>query len=78
MAKAIKGLKALTEAFGYLDMLRESGVTNMYGAAPYLMRDLGRPREQAVKELSAWMESFSDNSPEDRALATIAKAEGRL
>lgn len=30
-----------TEYFEYLDELRESGVTNMFGAAPYLVSEFG-------------------------------------
>ncbi|MCI8329351.1 MAG: hypothetical protein HFG02_07020 [Oscillibacter sp.] len=47
--------------FTYLDCLRHSGVTNMYGARPYLQRkfpelanDPGRVREI----LRAWMNSY--------------------
>lgn len=45
----------------FLDMLRESGVTNMYGSAPYVMREwphLGR--EKAVKVVSYWMQTFAE------------------
>ena len=47
--------------FDYLDNLRESGATNMYGAVPYLMEDFA-PMEQstAIAILSEWMQTFSE------------------
>ena len=44
--------------FDYLDTLRESGVTNMYGAAPYLQQEfpeLSYDHAQAVYVLQRWM-----------------------
>lgn len=38
----------LTDAFRYLDVLRESGVTNMYAATPYVIRDCGMKRPVAI------------------------------
>lgn len=56
------------EAFAYLDDLRESGETNMYGASPYLMRNLGLDKKDASKLLSGWMQTFDgETSPTDRA-----------
>lgn len=58
----------LAEAFEYLDALRESGVTNMFGAAPYVQRELGFDRDTSRRVLSAWMGTFDrETSPEDRA-----------
>lgn len=69
------GYTELAEAFRYLDRLRESGVTNMYGARPYLIRDLGRSADQASDELSLWMKTFSrDEEPEARARSALSKA----
>lgn len=66
--------KKLAEVFAYLDELRESGVTNMYGAAPYLMRDMGRTREQSAAELVMWMKTFSKETPEARAAIAAAES----
>ena len=44
----------------YLDQLRESGVTNMFGAAGYLMREFGMGQPTAITILSYWMKSFGD------------------
>ena len=48
------------EMFEYLDTLRETGVTNMFGASPYLQNEFGLSRSEAKKILSAWMESFKE------------------
>lgn len=50
--------KELFEAFEYLDELRESGETNMFGAAPNIVRDLERPLDEARALLSIWMKFF--------------------
>ncbi len=45
--------------FEYLDCLRDSGVTNMFGAVPYLQQEfpeLSYDRAQAVCILREWME----------------------
>jgi hypothetical protein len=52
-----------TEYYEYLDELRESGETNMFGAAPYLAAAFGLDKREARKVLSAWMESFSERHP---------------
>ena len=44
----------------YLDDLRESGVTNMYGAGTYLEEAFELSREKATKILAYWMKSFGD------------------
>jgi hypothetical protein len=64
--------KALAKYFQYLDQLRKSGVTNMYGAVPYLTTAFGLKREPADKVLGAWMETFSDETPKQRAAKAIA------
>ena len=45
--------------FEYLDELRESGVTNMYGAGSYLADEFGLERRKAREVLSEWMRTFS-------------------
>lgn len=37
----------LEEYFGYLAKLRDSGVTNMWGATPYLQEEFGLTYKQA-------------------------------
>lgn len=41
----------------YLDTLRESGVTNMFFATPYLMEEFGLDKHEAKKILVEWMKS---------------------
>ena len=41
--------------FLYLNRLRESGETNMYGASPYLQEEFGLSRREASKTLGEWM-----------------------
>jgi len=69
----------LAAYFDYLDVLRESGITNMYGARPYLAKAFKlKDQDYATSVLSAWMRTFSRTaSPDDRARAAIAKAEGK-
>ena len=42
----------------YLDVLRESGVTNMFGAAAYVAEYFSIPATEAMMILSYWMKSF--------------------
>ena len=46
----------------YLENLRRSGVTNMYGATPYLMEEFGLEKYEARKILADWMRNYN---PED-------------
>ena len=47
------------EYHDYLNALRDSGVTNMFGAGPYLQRDFGISRQEARDILLEWMENFN-------------------
>ena len=42
----------------FLEMLRKSGVTNMYGAAPYLEEAFGVSRKDAREILIDWMSNY--------------------
>ena len=42
----------------YLDELRESGATNMFGAAQYLMEEFDMDKKEARQVLTEWMTSF--------------------
>jgi hypothetical protein len=48
----------MQEYYDYLVVLRDSGVTNMMGAAPYLMSAFGLDKRTAREVLLSWMESF--------------------
>jgi hypothetical protein len=71
------GVNALADYFEFLDALRESGATNMFGAGPYLTRKYrGMSKSEASAVLGAWMGSFSKTLPlEDRAMNAIEKSE---
>ena len=47
------------EHLEYLDRLRESGKTNMFGAGPYLVRKFRMTEKRSHEVLSYWMKSFS-------------------
>ena len=47
----------------YLDALRESGVTNMFGAAPYIVEEFGVSRTEAKQFLLNWMQTFEERHP---------------
>ena len=51
----------------YLENLRRSGVTNMFGAVPYLMAEFGIDRKRASEILSDWMKNYN---PKDYAEET--------
>lgn len=47
------------EYFQFLNELRESGITNMFGAGPFLQDEFPElSKYEARAELSAWMKSF--------------------
>lgn len=65
------------KAFEYLDRLRESGVTNMWGAAEFVQSRFACSNEIAKKFLFAWMDTFDGTtSVEDRV--TQAQDKGKL
>lgn len=47
------------EMFEYLDTLRETGVTNMFGAAPYLQQAYGIDKHEAKAVLLDWMKNYA-------------------
>ena len=50
------------EHLQFLDLLRESGKINMFGAVPYLKKEFAIPQEQAEEILCYWMDSFGGRS----------------
>mgnify|MGYP003148047017 CR=1 FL=1 len=53
-------LADMDEYFQYLEDLKESGETNMYGAAPHLRREFGLNRKESHDILEEWMGSYKD------------------
>ena len=47
-----------TEHLEYLDGLRDSGVTNMFGGGEYISAAFGVSKAEARTILAYWMESF--------------------
>jgi hypothetical protein len=45
----------MNEYYEYLDALRESSVTNMYGASAYLQRDFDLSKKDTRDILTTWM-----------------------
>ncbi len=64
----------LVEIFVYLDDLRESGETNMYGASSYLVEEMSMERKQARDVLGQWMKTFSHEKSLDARVAQAQKA----
>lgn len=66
--KAELAIEEMEDYFTYLDELRASGVTNMYGAGPYLQDEFGIGTKQASAVVGVWMATFdAEEAPEDRA-----------
>lgn len=78
MTKEIKWTgKSLEKAFAFLDDLRESGVTNMYGASPYLEgRFPGWGKSKCIRALTLWMKTFTAESVEARAKKALELPNG--
>jgi len=55
-SKRPEGIK--DEHLTFLDKLRESGATNMFGATPYIEEAFVVDKKTARTILSYWMESF--------------------
>ena len=60
----IRPEEATDEVLEYLDELRESGVTNMFGARPYLTDEFDFSETVARECLVYWMRTFSDRHPQ--------------
>jgi len=50
------------EVFDFLETLRESGVTNMFGAAPYIATYFGCSRNESKYWLKEWIRSYNDDN----------------
>ena len=53
-------MKVTQEHLDYLDDLRESGDTNMFGAVPYLQSEFDLTRDEARIILGTWMDTFAE------------------
>ena len=50
------------EHLDFLDLLRESGETNMFGAGTYLTAEFGLDKLIARDYLSFWMDTFGERN----------------
>ena len=53
-------MKATQEMLEFLDQLRESGVVNMFGAAPDLVDEFDLTKREARAVLGEWMRTFGE------------------
>ena len=53
------------EVLEYLNMLRITGVTNMFGATPYIEDEFGLDKKESRRLLSLWMKNFNDKGKYD-------------
>ena len=59
------------EYLNFLDSLRESGVTNMFGARPYLEEYFPElDRKQATEILTYWMKTYGERHKEEPNVTT--------
>lgn len=64
--------------FDYLDQLRQSGETNMFGAVPYLQKqffELALDREKAVQVLQTWMSGFESSQAQAEGYSSEIEAD---
>ena len=53
--------------FSYLDELRDSGVTNMFGAGKYLEQDFGMKKTVAKEYLLKWMGGYHERNNKEES-----------
>lgn len=53
-------IKLNQEHKDYLMWLRDSGITNMWGAAPYVAAEFNLTRKEASDVLVQWIKSFDE------------------
>lgn len=54
-------MSEVREEYIWLNHLRDSGETNMFGAAPYLEFEFGLTNREARKVLTGWMQWVNEN-----------------
>ena len=59
----------------YLDELRESGETNMFGAGPYVAAEFNLSRTEAREVCIYWMDTFGERKAAIRTETATSKAE---
>jgi len=57
---------AVKDMHTFLNALRDSGITNMFGAGPYLEKEFGIDKGAAKQVLANWMKSFGESLDEEK------------
>ena len=60
MSEVVEKLDCQDQVFAFLNMLRDSGKVNMFGAGPYVQETFDFNRHQAKQYVLAWMKSYSN------------------
>ena len=55
-----KATESEVEVLEYLNELRESGATNMFGAGPYVENVFEFDKQESRRLVSLWMSNFND------------------
>ena len=50
----------MKNVFLYLNELKDSGKTNMFGATPYIVNEFNMDKQTAANYLILWMQSFKN------------------
>jgi hypothetical protein len=53
------------EVLEFLDIVRTTGVTNMFGATPYIEAEFDLDKKESRRLLSLWMKNFNDEGKYD-------------
>jgi hypothetical protein len=53
------------EVLEFLNIVRITGVTNMFGATPYIEDEFGLDKKESRRLLSLWMKNFNDEGKYD-------------
>ncbi len=54
------------EVFEFVDLVRDSGVTDMFGAGAYIEAEFCVTNQQASRLLTRWMQTFPERHHIDR------------
>lgn len=53
------------EVMEFLNLLRNTGKTNMFGASPYIQAEFGISKKEANDLLVLWMDNFNEEGKYD-------------
>ena len=62
LLRSLKMIKNKEKVFKFLDNLRDSGLTNMFGASPYVEAEFNVSKLEARELLSEWMKTFEERN----------------